>query len=141
MDLPVFGAAQEQSDTAGEPVSRQRPAIAPELRLRLARGLRIVTLIGMVFLILGTVVSLVQVGDLPRATVPPSDLPERLLAFDAQAIVSLGLLTILFAPVYGLISLAYGCLRQRDRLYAAAAGLVLTILVLSVVIALATRGA
>jgi len=141
VDLLVTGAEQGQSDTAGEPVAMTRPAIAPELRLRLASGLRIVTLIGMVFLIVGTVVSLVQVGDLPRATVPPSELPERLLALDAPAIVSLGFLTILLAPVYGLISLAYGCLRQRDRFYAAAAGLVLTILVLSVVIALVTRGA
>lgn len=140
MDPHVTATEHGQSRVPSERAPRRREAIPTEVTLRLASRLRLITGVGILLLIVGVVIDLVQVGNLPDVTVRPSDLPTLLGALDGDAIVTLGLLILLVAPAYGLVSLGSAFARQRDWLYAVLAGLVLAILGLSVVIALVTRG-
>ncbi|MDI3342059.1 MAG: DUF1634 domain-containing protein [Sphaerobacter sp.] len=132
---------QDQGGCAAGRTPVARPPVDPQLMVRVARGLRLLTGVGVALLIVGTLIGLARDGHLPAETVAPAELPGHLRELRADAIVTLGFLALLVAPAYGLITLGLAFLRRGDRLYAALAGLVLVILGLSVAIALLTRGA
>lgn len=106
----------------------------------LAVALRVAGGLGVALVLIGTVIAVITEGRLPTATVQIGTLPGSLLRFQPDAILTLGIMMFVAAPVFGLGYLAQAFLRIHDRLYALIAAVVLLILVSSILITLGLQG-
>lgn len=112
-------------------VSPDASKVEPEDRLSrgLARLLQIALGCGLVVVVAGSVLELVRRGHLGRSAVPIAKLGSGLAAFDASAVLTLGLVILLAAPAAGLAYLVVVLLARRDRGHALIAAVVLAILI------------
>ena len=106
-----------------------------ETLVHLASVLRGLLVAGLAVVVIGTVVALMRSGELPTMVSHFRDLPGQLAGFDTGAVLSLGVLVFLFAPMLMLVYLVSAFLRAGDRLYTLIAGTVLVILLGSIVAA------
>lgn len=106
----------------------------------LASLLRGTLIIGIVFILAGSLAGFLGDGGLPSSTIHLADIIDGTRDLESAALITSGILILLLAPVVGLIYICGVSVQRRDARFAAVTFGVLLILGVSVVIALVTRG-
>lgn len=106
----------------------------------LASLLRGTLIIGIVFILAGSLAGFLGDGGLPSSTIHLADIIGGTRDLESAALITSGILILLLAPVVGLIYIGGVYVQRRDARFAAVTFGVLLILGVSVVIALVTRG-
>ncbi|MBX6341567.1 MAG: DUF1634 domain-containing protein [Thermomicrobiaceae bacterium] len=102
--------------------------VAGDVEVGLSRLYRGLAGLGIAFTLIGAALGLARDRRLPTATVSLGRLPDGLLHLRADALLTLGILTFLSAPVLALAYVTVAFLVERNRLYALVALVVLGIL-------------
>lgn len=112
-----------------------------DMSKRFGSILRVSLITAMGFILVGALLSFARDGHLPTGTIPFAELPGTVVRADGDALLTVGILGLLAAPALGLIYLTIAFTRMQDRRFSLIAAGVLLILIISLPIGLATRGA
>ncbi|MBA2468151.1 MAG: DUF1634 domain-containing protein [Chloroflexia bacterium] len=102
------------------------------LRELAARVLEIGFRVAVAIMAVGLVLAVIRQEALPSTLEQPADIAEGIVQGDPEAIVGLGIISIILTPFASTLVIAIAFYRQGDRRYAAISGLVLAILLVSI---------
>lgn len=103
-----------------------------ELRQNAARVLETGFRVAVVIMAIGLVLAVVRQEPLPSTLEGPADIARGIVRADPEAIIGLGILSIILTPFVSTLVIAVTFFRQGNRRYAAISGLVLAILLVSI---------
>lgn len=114
--------------------SQQANGVAEQARLRelTARVLETGFRVAIVTMAIGITLAVIRREALPSTLDQPADIARGIVRGEAEAIIGLGIISIILTPFASTIVIAIAFYRQGDRRYAMVSGLVLLILLISI---------
>lgn len=133
MPLPTPPPVTPDEAAAQEPIVERLPHAA--LYQRVIRSLDVGQVVSAVIIVLALAIIVINGDNLPRDTVPFTNLLDPLLEGDGDAILSLGILALILTPLIYVGAGLYTFIRERDRLFVIVTLVLIGILATSVIIA------
>lgn len=108
------------------------PANQAHLRRLVARVLETGFRVAVVIMAVGLILAVIRREALPSTMEQPAGIVRGIAQGESDAIIGLGIISIILTPFASTIVIAVTFYRQGDRLYTAVSGLVLLILLVSI---------
>jgi len=109
---------------------RRQPVLDRVARAALVAGL----VVCVACFVVGLGLDVIQHKSLPRTAATPAEAVHLMKALDPSGFLSLGLMILMVTPVVQLVGSALVLLGQRDWRFAGVAGLVLSVMLVSVIL-------